>query len=344
MKQLDSIDDLKDIHIAKERLMHSATHEEIIKGHTTDVYFLRTLDILKELDLAETEVVAEVFPRKPGMLAGMDEVLNLLGNRNLEIWAVDEGETFEPNETILRIKGKYKDFAIFETTLLGMLASASGWASASHIIKEACGDKFYLCFGARHVHPSVAPVMERAAIIGGAGGVSCILAAKLSGVEPSGTVPHSAMLVAGDTLPVAMTYDLISDPKHNRIVLVDTYKDEIEEAIRIAKALKGNLYGVRLDTPSERGGVTVGLVREMRAKLDLEGLQNVKIFVSGGLTPERIVKLIDAGADAFGVGSYISGAAPIDMTMDIKMVGDKAVAKRGRIPGLVDNTKLKLIK
>ena len=164
MKQLDSMVDIKDITISADRLMHSATHDEILKGHTTDIYFLRTLDILKDLELDSTEVVAEIFPRKPGVLAGIKEALNLLEGRGLEIWAVDEGETFETKETIMRIKGKYKDFAIFETTLLGMMASASGWATASRVVKEACGDKFFLCFGARHVHPAVAPVMERAEI------------------------------------------------------------------------------------------------------------------------------------------------------------------------------------
>ncbi len=343
MSELKHLSDIDRITIDPSRRIHSATHDEIINGHTTDIYFLRTLDILEELELADTEVVAEIFPRKPGIMAGMSEVLQLLKGKPLDVWAIEEGESFEVKDTVLRIKGKYKDFAIFETTLLGMLASASGWATASKVVKEACGDKFFLCFGARHVHPAVAPVMERAAVIGGAGGASCILAAKLSGIEPSGTVPHSAMLVAGDTLTVAKTYDAIADKSHRRIVLVDTFKDEVEEAIRVAKALNGNLYGIRLDTPSERGGVTEGLIKEMRAKLDNEGLHEVKIFVSGGLTPEKIRHLSAAGADAFGVGSYISAASPIDMTMDLKVVNGKAVAKRGRVPGLVDNPKLKKV-
>ncbi|WP_408625499.1 hypothetical protein [Crassaminicella thermophila] len=67
------------------------------------------------------------------------------------------------------------------------------------------------------------------------------------------------------------------------------------------------------------------------------------MFVSGGLTPEKISLLSEAGADSFGVGSYISGAPAIDMTMDIKEVNGKPVAKRGRIPGLVENKKLKRI-
>ncbi|MDN5361406.1 MAG: nicotinate phosphoribosyltransferase, partial [Moorella sp. (in: firmicutes)] len=99
-----------------------------------------------------------------------------------------------------------------------------------------------------------------------------------------------------------------------------------------------------LDTPSERGGVTPELVREVRYRLDKAGYHHVGIFVSGGLTPERIRTLIEAGADAFGVGSYISGAAPIDMTMDIKEVDGRPVAKRGRLPGVVANPRLVQLK
>ncbi|GAU77401.1 nicotinate phosphoribosyltransferase [Fusibacter sp. 3D3] len=344
MNEMKSLADIDNIQIAEDRKLFSATHDEIVNGLTTDVYFLRTLDILNALELADAEVIAEIFPRKPGVFVGIAEVLALLEGKNLQIDAISEGESFAEKDTVIRIKGKYSDFAIFETTILGMLASSSGWATASREVKEACGDKFFLCFGARHVHPAVAPVMERAAVIGGAGGASCILAALLSDIKPSGTVPHSAMLIAGDTLTVAKKYDEIAAPEHNRIVLVDTFKDEVEEAIRIARGLNGKLYGIRLDTPSERGGVTVGLVKEMRAKLDLEGFKDVKIFVSGGLYPEKIKLLSAAGADSFGVGSYISAASPIDMTMDIKMVNGKAVAKRGRIPGMVENPKLKRIR
>lgn len=344
MKEMKCIADIDLIKIDDNRKLFSATHEEIALGMTTDVYFLRTLDILQELSLADAEVVAEIFPRRSGVFVGLKEVMGLLEGKNLEIDAIEEGETFNEKETVIRIKGKYSEFAIFETTILGILASSSGWGTASREVKEACGDKFFLCFGARHVHPAVAPVMERAAVVGGAGGASCIMAALLSGIKPSGTVPHSAMLIAGDTLTIAKKYDEIAPPEHNRIVLVDTFKDEVEEAIRIARELDGKLYGIRLDTPSERGGVTPGLVKEMRAKLNLEGFEDVKIFVSGGLYPEKIRALSEAGADAFGVGSYISAASPIDMTMDIKMVNGVAVAKRGRIPGIVENPKLKRIK
>jgi nicotinate phosphoribosyltransferase len=129
-------------------------------------------------------------------------------------------------------------------------------------------------------------------------------------------------------------------PSAARIILVDTFKDEAEEALRVARSLKERLQGIRLDTPGERGGVTPGLVWEVRARLDQEGFQHVKILVSGGLTPERIKELAAAGADLFGVGSYISRAPAIDMTLDIKEVENKPLAKRGRIPGITHNPRL----
>ena len=86
------------------------------------------------------------------------------------------------------------------------------------------------------------------------------------------------------------------------------------------------------------------LVREVRYKLNMAGFNNVKIVVSGGLNPERIKTLAEAGADVFGVGSYIAHAIPMDMTMDLKEVNGKPIAKRGRFPGKIANDKLKVIK
>jgi len=129
-----------------------------------------------------------------------------------------------------------------------------------------------------------------------------------------------------------------------RIILIDIFKDEAEEFIRVARALREDLLGVRLDTPSERGGVTPDLVKKVSARLDQAGFSYVKIFVSGGINPERISVLNKEAVDAFGVGSYLSDSNPIDMTLDIKEVKGKPIAKRGRIPGKIENLKLKRIK
>jgi len=340
---LSSLDDVHSLKVAAGRL-HSAEHEEILAGHTTDVYFIRTRDVLRSCGLLETEVVAEVFARGSGCFAGGEEVLTLLKDRNLAIEILPEGESFASKDVVLRIRGPYGSFGAYETVLLGMLASATGWATAARECVEAAKGKKVLCFGARHVHPAVAPVMERVAmLVGGCQGASCILGAKLGGQEPQGTIPHAAILVAGDTLSVASAYDALLEEGDPRIVLVDTFKDEAEEALRVARALEGRLTGIRLDTPSERGGVTPGLIREVRARLDGAGFPEVRIFVSGGLNPDRISRLVQEPVDAFGVGSYIAHGVTRDMTMDIKEIEGKPIAKRGRIPGIQENPKLRRV-
>lgn len=341
--ELKTLKDVKEYNIDEKRLLFSANHTEILEGYTTDIYFLRTKEMLKKAGLGDKKIFAEVFSSGRGYMAGMEEVKNLFSNKNVRLWGLPEGEPFSRKEVVLQIEGAYCEIDIFETVLLGVLASSTAWATAARECKEAAGHKTLICFGARHIHPAVAPVMERSSIIGGADGASCILGAKLMGQEPMGTIPHAAILMVGDTVKAAHLYDEIMDPLAPRIILVDTFKDEAEEVLRVAESLCHRLEGVRLDTPSERGGVTPALVQEVRARLDLSGYKSIKIIVSGGLNPDTIRSLGAAGADSFGVGSYIAGATPINMTMDIKEIDGEPVAKRGRIPGRTENSRLKML-
>jgi nicotinate phosphoribosyltransferase len=158
-------------------------------------------------------------------------------------------------------------------------------------------------------------------------------------------MPHALIIVIGDTVEATIAFDKYMPPGVPRVSLVDTFKDEAEESLRVAQALGERLKSVRLDTPSERGRVTPELVREVRARLDLAGFKKVGIFVSGGFDVERITLFVEGGVpvDGFGVGSYISGVRPIDFTADLHELEGKPVAKRGRIPGITPNPRLKRV-
>jgi len=319
----------------------SASHDEIRLGHVTDVYFLKTLHILRAEALADTPVAADIFTSAEGIYAGSEEVRRLVGGSGVKIKSLPEGERMSARETVMQLEGPYGMFCLHETAILGFLSSSSGWATAAKKCVEAAGRVPVACFASRHLHPAVAPVMERAALIAGCQSASNILGARLSGKSPQGTLPHSLSLIVGDTLVAAELYLKHLAGAGPLVSLVDTFMDEAWEAVRVAQALGKKLYAIRLDTPKERGGVTTHLVEEVRIRLNQAGAGQVKIFVSGGITPESMPGLIAAGADAFGVGSYISNASPIDMTMDLKMVNGKPVAKRGRIPGPAKNDRLK---
>jgi nicotinate phosphoribosyltransferase len=322
---------------------------EILSGDSADVYFARADSILAAEGL-DPLVTMEVFTRHDAVLCGIDEAKNLLGHvlgradaTETQLEALDDGDRIEPREVVLRIRGRYRQFGLYETAFLGMLAQSTGWATASREVVDAAAPEPVISFGARHIHPDITDVLDYAAIVGGCVGASTPAGARLAGLAPTGTMPHSLVLIFGDTVEAALAFDRRLGPDVARIVLVDTFKDEAEEALRVAHALGDKLYGIRLDTPSERGRVTADLVHEVRARLDQEGYQHVRIVISGGLTPERIQYFKDAAApvDSYAVGSYISGATPIDFTADIKEIDGRPIAKRGRIPGITESPRLK---
>ena len=318
---------------------------EVLRGDSADVYFHRTIDILQKENLNPTTVL-EVFPNGAGVLCGIDETLALLDKvlppDNREIWALTEGDAVSPKEVALRIKAPYRSYGLYETALCGILASATGWATAARQCAEAAGEIPCVSFGARHVHPFISGRMDYAAVTGGCKGCSSVEGARLAGIEPSGTMPHALIIVMGDTVKATLAFDKHIDTSVARVSLVDTFKDEAEESLRVATALGDRLSAVRLDTPVERGRVTAELVKEVRTRLDQAGHCHVGIFVSGGITPDRIRYFLDRGAPVtgFGIGSYISGAHPIDYTADIHEVDGNPIAKRGRIPGITDNPRL----
>jgi len=312
-----------------------------------DIYFARTQTVLEKEGLNPV-VTMEVFPGGDGIICGMKEVLDLLGAvlpPTAGVWALDEGESMQAKEIVLRITAPYQSFGLYETVILGILAHESGWATAARECVKAAEGIPIISFGARHVHPDVSARMEYAAIVGGCVGCATPAGAELAGLSPSGTIPHAMILIFGDTVEATLAFDRHMPPEVNRIALVDTFKDEAEESLRVAAALGERLWGVRLDTPAERGRVTPDLVKEVRARLDQAGYQHVKIVVSGGIAPPRIRLFREQGApiDAFGIGSAISGASPIDFTADIKAIEGKPMAKRGRIPGITPNPRLRKV-
>lgn len=322
--------------------------EAVLSGETADIYFARTIDVLRCEGLNPVATM-EIFPSRAGILCGMEELKALLAKvlpkDNREVWALAEGNTMDRREVVLRITAPYQSYGLYETAIIGILAHCSGWATAARECVEAAQGIPVVSFGARHVHPSVAGVMDYSAVVGGCTGCSSIAGAKLAGIEPSGTMPHALILIMGDTVKATLAFDKHMPPEVPRISLVDTLKDEAEESLRVAQALGDKLNSVRLDTPTERGRVTTDLVKEVRARLDLAGFKHVGIFVSGGLDPERIKQFIESGAqvNGFGVGHYICGAEPIDFKGDLHEVEGKPIAKRGRIPGITPNPRLKRI-
>lgn len=322
--------------------VYAASPEEIKSGMATDIYFVRTKRILEEAGLADLKVRMEAhaysLPKgyEWAVLAGVEEALHILEGVPVDVYSVPEGTIFSKKEPIFVIEGRYADFAVYETALLGVLRFASSIATRTARMKKLAGDKTILYFGLRALHPAVYPAADRAAYIGGADGVSGVLSEKYLGVKPKGTMPHALIISFGDPRKAWAWFARLYKDETPVIALVDTFYDERVESLMAAELLGKDLYGVRLDTPSSRRGKMREIVEEVRWALSMKGYDHVKIIVSGGIGERQIVELRDV-VDGFGVGTSISSAPNIDISMDIVAVdrgdGWEPISKRGKLPG-----------
>ena len=331
----------------RERDFFIATADEIRAGKTTDVYFQRTLDILKKAGKDRTSVVAEVTTGNLpndwpwGVLCGVEETVHLLQGKPVSLWSLPEGSLFPPRTPrgipvpVMVLEGPYGEWALFETPILGFVCQASGISTKAARIRKLAGGKQVLSFGVRRMHPGIAPLIERSVYIAGVDAITTPLGAELFGAPAMGTMPHALVIVMGGPREAFAAVHKYLEAKIPRIALVDTYYDEKTETLLAVEAIP-DLRAVRLDTPASRRGNFAAIVREVRWELDLRGHKDVQIFVSGSVDEKSIPALLDAGVDGFGVGTSLSNAPTIDFAMDIVEVEGKPAAKRGKFGGRKD--------
>lgn len=318
-------------------MFHTADPQDIINGKITDVYFERTLKILKAKGInpiVRAEFIAKSLPNDYpwAIFSGLEEVLYLLKNLPVRLRAMKEGTIFYPYEPVMEIEGRYQDFCVYETAILGLICQASGVATKAARFKKLAGDRLVISFGARRMHPVLAPMIERNAFIGGCDGVAVVKSGEVIGEDPMGTMPHALIICMGSTTEAIKAYDEVLEPKLKRVALIDTFLDEKFECLNVSEAMGERLYAVRFDTPSSRRGNFYRILEECRWELDLRGFRHVKFYVSGGIKEEDI-PVLNPLVDGYGIGTSISNAPVIDYAMDIMEVEGKPIAKRGKWSG-----------
>ena len=318
-------------------MFHTANPKDIIDGKITDIYFERSLRILKAKKInpvVRAEFIAKNLPDDwPwAIFAGLEEAIYLMKHLPVRVRAMKEGTVFYPYEPVMEIEGRYQDFCVYETAILGLICQASGIATKTARFKKLAGDRLIISFGARRMHPILAPMIERNAYIGGCDGVAVVKSGELIGEDPMGTMPHALIICMGSTVEAIKAYDDVLEPKFKRVALIDTFLDEKFECLNVAEALGEKLFAVRFDTPSSRRGNFYRILEECRWELDMRGYKHVKFYVSGGIKEED-VPVLNPLVDGYGIGTSISNAPVVDYAMDIMEVKSKPLAKRGKWSG-----------
>ncbi len=309
----------------------------IITGDTADFYLHRTQRILRNEGMNPT-VVMEFSPSQQAVLCGSQEVKAVLekvtseGNR--QIWAVEEGTEIAQNEVCLQVRAPYTSFGLYETAICGMLAHQSGWATAARTIARAAQGIPVISVGAHNVHPSVAAVMDYAAIVGGCASGSTVLGSRLAASTPVSSVSGALVQLIGDPVKAMLAFDRAVSPEAQRMAYVDPRYDVVEQVAALARATGDRLNSVRLSRRPGGSQIPPADIQQVRERLNKVGAQQVQIILSGRMTPERVAELVEANApvDALHDTSYIASSPPIAFSPNIRSINDREIAQETEPP------------
>lgn len=257
-------------------------------------------DISREgIKTGDIEVEMQWFTRRPGktIVVGVDKALTMLRHctgywegdhfvdtsDRLQVWAVQDGAVVSSDgdplevQPVIRVHGRYRDFAILETPTLGILTRASRVATNVYETLVAARGKPMLFFPARFdVHEvqaadgyayNIAVQRFNADFAGQLGPfVSTDAQGDWWGGAGGGTVAHSAIAAfMGDTAEAMLAFSEVLPLSIPRIALVDFNNDCVRDSQKVCQAMferfrkycesgdlqeaeRYRLYGVRMDT------------------------------------------------------------------------------------------------
>jgi nicotinate phosphoribosyltransferase len=259
-----------------------------------------------------------------------DEFLDFLKDFRFtgKIYAMREGEIFFQNEPVIRVEAPIYQAQLLETLIMNQIHISTLIASKGARVYTVARGRKLADFSLRRTHGADAGLkVARSTYLTGFDGTSNVLAGKLYSIPVIGTVAHSFIMAFKSEEEAFRAY-LEAFPEHG-VLLVDTYDtlEGVRRAIKVAKELKVQLKGVRLDS-----GDVVELAKLTRKLLDEAGFRRCKIIVSGGLDEYKIDEILRKGApvDAFGVGTKLGTSADspyVDFVYKLVQVEERPIMK-----------------
>ncbi len=263
---------------------------------------------IAEIPTGDIEVEMQFFNRRRrALIVGVDKALSMLRHctgytnsdgkfiptwNDLRVEAVQDGVVTQYHgnpaqvQPVLKVRGRYRDFAMLETPILGTLTRSSRIATNVYNTLEAARGKPVLFFPARFDAHEVQAAdgyaydvavrrfnMDYGQEVGSF--VSTDAQGDWWGGFGGGTVAHAAIAsFLGDTVEAMLAFAAVRPPSVPRIALVDFSNDCVGTSLAVLRAMfnryrelvedghaeeaeKYKLFGVRLDTSGSMRDVSV---------------------------------------------------------------------------------------
>jgi nicotinate phosphoribosyltransferase len=223
-----------------------------------------------------------------------------------EVYAPPEGTVLFAHEPVLGIEASLPEAQLLESRLINLLHFQTLIASKAVRLVRAAPGKIMLDFGLRRAHGAEAGLLAaRAAYLAGFTGSATTLAAPLFGVPVYGTMAHSFIQAHDDE---TTAFERFARARPSQLtLLLDTYDTEAAARKVVALAPRLSRDGIVVAAVRLDSGDLGAHARAVRSILDAGGLQQVRIFVSGGLD-EQTIRMLEATApiDGYGVGTDLT--------------------------------------
>ena len=326
--------------------------EEIKKGFYSANYFLKSQKIVSEQNPGHIVTMQWFQRRDDSLLCGIDEAIAILHTfaihpEELIIEALNDGDVISNMEPVLKVTGKYENFGFLESVIDGILARRSSVATNVREVLKAAGDTPVFSMADRQDDYLTQVGDGYATYVAGIKRVSTDAQGKWWGGKGMGTMPHALIQICdGDVVEAARIYQK-TFPGEKVTALIDYHNNVVRDSLILARELKHDLNGVRIDTSKalidhyfddkdtsdfDPHGVCKELVFALREALDKEGFNYVKITVSSSFGPEKIRewKKLNVPVDMYGVGTYFVNNMTCGFTGDLVVLDGKDQAKEGR--------------
>jgi nicotinate phosphoribosyltransferase len=316
-EQLELLTDLYEFTMAEayfqSQMFAPATFSLFIRDYPPNRgYFISAglesvLDYLEQIQYSQSDLD---YLASTGLFS--DDFLHYLVSLRFsgDVYAIPEGRLFFKDEPVLEVTAPIIEGQLMESFVINAINLQVTLATKVSRCVHAARGRSVVDFSLRRTQGIDASLkLARAGFIAGLASTSNVLAGKMYQIPISGTMAHSFITSFKEEIDAFRAFaEAFGD---ETVLLIDTYDtvSGAEKAVEVAREMKQNgrkLRGVRLDS-----GDMTQLSKQVRKLLDEAGLEDVKIFASGGFDEFKIADSLANGAriDAFGVGTKMGVSA-----------------------------------
>ncbi len=278
---------------------------KLTPSNFTDLVQLALKEDMPENDITSESIFSQgqkanatLIAKEAGVLAGTSVIEELkLQTGNLFSYHIlkQDGEAFQPKETLLKLEGSLIVILRIERILLNFLQYLSGIATEANKISKKYENRL-LIFDTRKTLPGYRKLAKYAVYIGGA----CNHRQNLSDM---GLIKDNHVAMSGSILEAVGK--LRENFPNKKIEL------EIDDLFQLDEALKASPDIIMLDNFSiENTKIAID-----RIKLEKP---NIRIECSGGITPEKLDALSQIGAIGVSMGYLTHTTRFLDLSLEIE--------------------------